>query len=372
MNVNDRGVRLTRVSVATVVFAGIALASGAAPALSPQPMEAGGRVTLLQSSAASPRARRCLTRVREELAAGGFDVSISEFGAGVEALWMVDAPGPRDGSIATITLIGNPEDGPAELWIVDGVPWGRGVVRRLLVPAGATTHDDEVLAVRALEFLRASALELARGAPAAPAAASANPSAASSSPVTVAAQAAPPAAPVVAAGERVPLSFEIGLALLDGSRALGPAFLPVARLRAEWLSLLETRVTLAGFGTHPRVTSAEGTAMVGYAAGLFELRAAFRHGRVVRPAIGVGGGVLMVSVDGDGNWPYEGLHQQRWVGLFDIGAGLTARLGRRISAAVELHGQLAAPYPTLRFSGDEAARIARPALFSSVTLVVPL
>ena len=106
--------------------------------------------------------------------------------------------------------------------------------------------------------------------------------------------------------------------------------------------------------------------------GLVELRAAFRHGHAVRPAIGVGGGVLRVNVDGAGTWPYEGLSGQRWAGLFDVGAGLTARLGRQLSVAVELHGQLAAPYPTVRFSGEEVARIGRPALFSSLTLVMAL
>ena len=178
--------------------------------------------------------------------------------------------------------------------------------------------------------------------------------------------------PAGAASERGPVSFEFGLSVLESSRALGPAFLPVARLRAEWLSLLETRVTVAGFGTQPRVTGREGTAQVGQVVGLFELRAAFRHGRAVRPSIGLGAGVLRVSVDGDGNGPYEGLRAERWSGLFDVGAGLTARLSQRLAAAFELHGQLAAPYPTLRFSGEEVARIARPALFSSLTLVVPL
>jgi hypothetical protein len=159
---------------------------------------------------------------------------------------------------------------------------------------------------------------------------------------------------------------------MESSRAFRPAFLPVARLRAEWLSLLETRLTVAGFGTQPRVTGVEGTALVGHFIGLVELRAAFRHGRAVRPAIGVGGGVLRVSVDGEGNGFYEGLRGQRWAALFDVGAGVTVRLGRQLSAALELHGQLAAPYPTLRFSGAEVAQIARPALFSSVTLVMPL
>jgi hypothetical protein len=88
--------------------------------------------------------------------------------------------------------------------------------------------------------------------------------------------------------------------------------------------------------------------------------------------VGVGGGVLRVSVDGAGTWPYEGLRADRWAGLFDVGAGLTARLGRQVAVAVELHGQLAAPYPTVRFSGEEVARVSWPALFSSVTLVTAL
>jgi hypothetical protein len=296
-------------------------------------------------------------------------VTVAEFGAGGEELWMVDAPAPRDGSIATIALIGNSDDGPAELWIVSGVPWGRAVVRRLLVPTGATAHDDEVLAIRALEFLRASAIELARSADASRgASAPANPPPPPPVPVPVAAQSAPPVPPA----ERGRVSFELGLSLLESSRALGPAFLPIARVRAEWLSLLETRVTLAGFGTQPRVTSAEGTALVAQYLGLFELRAAFRHGHAVRPAIGVGAGALRVSVDAQGFWPYEGLRGDRWAALFDVGAGLTARLGGRLAAAFELHGQVAAPYPTLRASADEVAQIARPALFSSLTLVMPL
>jgi len=360
-------VGLTRASAAGLAFAALALAPAAAMAVPAQPIANGGRVTLLQSSAAAPRARRCLTRVHEELAAGGFEVAVSEFGAGGEALWMVDAPAPRDGSMATIALLGNPDDGPAELWIVGGVPWGRAVVRRLLVPTGATAHDDEVLAIRALEFLRASAIELARsGSPGASPPANPPPPPVS---VPVAAQSAPPVAP---AAERGRVSFELGLSLLESSRALGPAFLPIARVRAEWLSLLETRVTLAGFGTQPRVTSVEGTAIVGQYLGLLELRAAFRHGHAVRPAIGVGAGALRVSVDGQGFFPYEGLRGDRWAALFDVGAGLTARLGGRLAAAFELHGQLAAPYPTLRSSGDEVAQIARPALFSSLTLVMPL
>jgi len=365
---NGMGTRARGVAAA-IAFVAFAIAPAAARAAAPAPL-AGGRVTVLQSSSVSPRARRCFTRLREELAAGGFEVTVSEFGVGGEALWMVDPASHGDGSTATITLVGNPDEGDAELWVVDGVPPGRVVLRRLLVPAGAGAHDDEVLAIRTLEFLRANALELTRATPSSTAMPpSVGASAPASTPVTVAAAAAPPIAPVPTRG---PLSFEIGLSLIETSRTLGPAFLPVARLRVEWLSLLETRLTVAGFGTQPRVTSAEGTATVGYTLGLVELRTAFRHDHAVRPSVGVGGGVLRVNVDGAGTGPYEGLQGERWAGLFDVGAGFTAKLRGHFSLAVELHGQLAAPYPTVRFSGDEVARIGRPAVFSSVTLVTAL
>ncbi|MES1207871.1 MAG: hypothetical protein ABUS79_18200 [Pseudomonadota bacterium] len=341
-------------AVAIVVLA-FASAATAAPAA--------GRVRLLQSSAMSPRARRCLTRLREELTAGGFEVTIEEFGAGGEAPWMVDPPTAQGGSLATITLVGNPDEEAAELWVVDGIAGGHAAVRRLLVPAGAGTHDDEVLAIRTLEFLRASALELARAAPARPA---------NTVPPTSAQETVTVAAPPVAPASRRRLSVELGLGVLESSSSLGPAYLPLVRLRANLLSLLEARVTLAGLGTRPGVTAPEGTATVGNSFGLVELRAAFRQAHTVRPAVGVGVGALLAQVDGKANAPYGDLNGHTWAALFDVGAGVTIALGHRFGLSVEAHGQIAAPYPTVQFFNDEAARIARPALLTSLTLVTAL
>ena len=70
--------------------------------------------------------------------------------------------------------------------------------------------------------------------------------------------------------------------------------------------------------------------------------------------------------------PYGGLSGHTWAALFDVGAGLTIALGRRFAVDVEAHGQLATPYPTVKFAGEEAARIDRPALLTSLTLVTQL
>ena len=373
-----------RLAGVVALLSAVAAAPAVAAAAGTVPVAIGGRVQVLQSNAVSPRARRCLTRLREELTAGGFEVTLSEFGAGADALWMVDPPSPRDGLLATVTLIGNPDEGPAELWIVDGVAGARAAVRRLLVPAGSSTHDDEVLAVRTLELLRASALELARSTTVTPAPTPTAPAPTGPTPPVpvpavpatsaglAASEVARPSAPPVRAGSPGRLSFELGVSVFEGSRSLGPAYLPLARLRAELVSLLDARVTVAGLGTRPQVTRPEGTAKVGQTLGLVELRAAFRRGRAVRPALGIGGGVLLVRVEGAGDGDYDGRRGQAWAGLFDVSAGVTIALGQRLAVAMEAHGQVAGPSPSVQLAGQEAARIGRPALFGSLTLVTPL
>jgi hypothetical protein len=39
---------------------------------------------------------------------------------------------------------------------------------------------------------------------------------------------------------------------------------------------------------------------------------------------------------------------------------------------MEAHGQIAAPYPSVRFSDAEAVRLGRPAVMASLSLVTPL
>ena len=84
-------------------FAALALAPAAATAVAP-PRRGGrpGDGAAVERGFAAGAA--LFDALREELAAGGFEVTVSEFGAGGEALWMVDPPSPRDGSIATIAL----------------------------------------------------------------------------------------------------------------------------------------------------------------------------------------------------------------------------------------------------------------------------
>jgi hypothetical protein len=324
-----------------------------------------GLVVLLEARAGSPAQRRCLTRIREELLAGGFDVAVVDPGPGTDPVSVADAVTRQHESVATIALLGDPDLGPAELWILDRIG-PRPEVRRIMVPNDDPDRIAEVLAIRTIELLRASALSLlvesSKAAP--PQAPPASP------PPPVVALSRPPPAPVDRSPDRRdPVGVEVGVAAVESLEGPGAAVMPMARLRVPLPRHLLVRLTVAGFGTRPRVSTSLGTADITQAFGLVEIGAVFRRQRRLHPVVTLGGGTIYVRSAGDGVYPYQGIEESEWSALIDCGVGLVAILGVHLATAVELHVSLAAPHPVIRFSGTDAATIGRPALLASWTLV---
>ena len=322
-------------------------------------------VILLQAGTGSPTQGRCLTRIREELLAGGFDVEVVDPGPGSDPVSVADAVSRQHGSVATIALLGDPELGPAELWILDRIG-AQPEVRRILVPRDDPDRVPEILAIRTIELLRASALsflvESSRTA-APPPRPAAPPSPAPPAPLRQ-------TAPVVQPAERrEPVGVEVGIAALESIDGPGAAVIPTARLRLPLPWPLLARLTFAGFGTRPRVSTSFGTADITQAFGLLEIGAVFRRQRRLNPTVTLGAGTLYVRSAGSGVYPYQGIEESRWAALLDGGVGLVARLGTHLATAFELHVLLAAPHPVIRFSGIDAATIGRPALLASWTLI---
>jgi len=317
----------------------------------------GNLVVILQPTAASEGARRCVTRLREELTAGGFSVSTVDPGPQTDPLSIARAIESQATSVATIGLVGDPDSGDAELWIVDR-SGGQPVVRRIATRGEDPAHVPAVLAIRATEMLRASALQLlvestrqqalaARPAPAAPT----------------------PAPPPREAPPAAAFGVETGLAVVRDVPGAGPAVLAMLRARLQSAGRLAARLTLSGLGTQPRVSRGSEWADVGQAAALAEIGLVLRPGGRVRPMLTLGAGTLHATTDGGGAYPYLGVHASRWTGLFDAGVGATIAVAARWALAIELHLQLAAPRPVVRFSGMDAASVARPGIAATFTLV---
>src|SRR5438552_997153 len=203
-----------------------------------------GRVALLDQIGASPSARHCLTRIREELTAGGFEVSVVDPGPLVDPVSIAATMQRQQGTIATIALLGDPDHPGAELWILDRIG-STADVRRIPAPTDDPDHLPEVLAIRAIEVLKASALqvlvETTRPVPEAP------------PPVVVARKEAPSRPPETIGT----FGLEAGVSAVECVRGPGPAVgrlgLGRAPLNDSSFGSLFARLTLAGLGTRPRV-----------------------------------------------------------------------------------------------------------------------
>jgi hypothetical protein len=305
-----------------------------------------GVVVVLEPSTTSTGAHRCLTRIREELLAGGFEVAVIDPGPRADPASVAEYIQRQPDSAATIALLGDPTLGPAELWILDRTG-ARTDVRRIAAPTDDPSHVAEVLAIRSIELLRASTLQklVESNRP-------------RSSEIAT-----------VGARNRSRVGIELGITVVDDVNGPGPAAIPVARLHLLALRSTFLRLTAEGLGSRPRIQTAAGSATIGQNLGLVEVGTAFRRDRHVMPIVTLGAGVLYVTSDGDGIYPYTSHQDSRWAAIVDCGVGLMGTVSNHWSSILEVHAFLAAPYPTVRFSGIDAGTIGRPALAAAFTLV---
>lgn len=336
---------------------------------------AAARVVLLQPAAASAGARRCLRLIRDELAASGFDVAVLDGAPDQDPLSLVNAMREQQGVVATIGLLGAPESPRAELWILDRLG-GTAEVRRLPFPADEPERGAEVLAIRAVEVLRASALKLlietsrtqtaaARTDPARPPAAASPPA---PRPPGASVQASGPATTPAAPRRRI-VALETGVSLLTSPGELDPAAIPLVRLRVSVAGPWMARLTFAGLGTRPHVATARGVAMIVQTVGVAEVGLTFRRDRRVLPALSLVGGVLHVGSEARGAESYLGQRTELWSALVGAGGGLGVMMTHGLALSLEAHVVFASPYPVIRFIDWQAATLARPALWVTLTLV---
>lgn len=337
------------------VFVGLLLAlDGSDAAADTAP--AGETVILLQPATASPALRRSLARIQDELSADRFRVVLADASAPADKEELIESAA-RDGEDrTTLAVFGDPAAGETELCVV------RRAARRTAVRWATVAGDDpermpQALATRALELLRATALELSiegeRPAPEAPAA----------RPLIDA-----PPTPAPPAAARFVAAMGVGIwNSVDGPPA---AVIPVARIGMRLSDWAWVRVSLAGLGSHPRIATTDGSATVSQSLALAELAAVFRPDRRLHPILSVGAGVLDVAVAGTGAVPFEGREPQRWSAALDGGVGVGIGLGSRSALVAELHALVAEPHPVVRFVNVRAATVGYPAVIATLALEV--
>ena len=243
----------------------------------------------------------------------------------------------------------------AELRVLDHLTH-KLVTRRTRVDDSQTPDAAEVLAVRAVELLRASLLELLL---------ESNRSS-GDGPLREASRWAARALP------RTPdrdWGVEVGACVLADLGGVPPALLALARVRRTLVAPLSVRVTVAGLGTQARVDAAAGSAIVAQDVGLLELVVVPWPAAVVRPVVSLGAGAFFASVDGRANPPYAGRQNARWAGAVDGGVGAEARIGPSFALSLEAHALLVQPFPVVEVLGADVARTGEPSVLGSLSVV---
>jgi hypothetical protein len=300
--------------------------------------------------------REANTRLRAELTSAGFVV--------VNATRTPSGDAAYNGTFATIAIRRAGNGALADVWISDHVT-GKTLTRRLRV--GGTASAATVLAVRALELLRASLLELTL------------PSSAG--------EAAPPSAPAdvlkwvepsAPRAERRPsrdlleaTALEVGAFALHGLRGIGPAFGPQARLSHGLSQHWFGRLSLVGPLLGPTLSEPGGTAAVTQQFASLDLAWA----TPVRPFgafVWAGMGAFYLHTSGTAREPYRSTSDGVLSFLATAGVAGVARLGTRLALTAQLTTLALVPKPVVVIAGQAAGSAGAPSLGLSLGLVVGL
>jgi hypothetical protein len=381
-----------RVAGAGAVLAALALAATVRA-------ESARRVVLVVPEAPGAVATEALARVRGELGAARFEVETDTVANNVDRRATVElALRKADARAAFGIFFGS---GVAEIWVSDSVS-GRTVVQTLPLSTAAPERRAAVLAVKAVDLLKATLAEVWVATPPAPAAGpsvtptpSPPPRLAPEPPVIspppLPSTAAPPA-PRVELGETetrlTPIVVERqpepepppaappgrGVDLAAGVSWVGAGSV------SSWAPLLAVsafsghlggRLLATGFGSSTALTQPAGSARVAYGLALAELAARQPIGRHFETTASLSAGTARLSVDGTGAAGFDGQSARVWSAVAGGGVG-AAILISRLTIAVDARVLVSATEAEVQIDDQNVLRAGRPLFSVSGSLGVRL
>ena len=116
------------------------------------------RVVVVQSANESQIVNQATMRLRAELAASGFEVITLDRAPGASPREAVEDIGLHP--VATLSIVSTEKGAAIDVWVADHLT-GKTLVRRVDIASQAAPSAPKVLAIRAVELLRASLLEAA-------------------------------------------------------------------------------------------------------------------------------------------------------------------------------------------------------------------
>lgn len=317
-----------------------------------------------------------VTRIRGELAAAGFVAETQDYAPGADPPRLAGEIARESDAAAALVIISDPERQAVDVWLADRLT-GKTSVRRIEVGVGSPTPSmnsgarstpgthvpdaraSEALAVRVVELLRASLLEIVLR----------------SSGASGAREAPPEITRFVESGlsPRARLvGLELGAAALWAFEGTAAVIAPLARLSYHFNPTLMLRLSALGFGGEARVEATAGTAIITQEIAVLELLRGFRPGTRFQPLLSLGAGAYHVGVEGIGIAPYVGKTGGQWAGAGCAGAGAVVHVARHVALAAGVQAVLTVPHSVVRLANVEAATGVRPLVIATVTFLASL
>jgi hypothetical protein len=318
------------------------------------------RVVLLRPAITDDVTADAQARVRGELTAAGFEVSVLPQDPALDVRTALETVGRELDPIAAFAIVRTAAGDTAEIWVCDRMA-GKSVIQSVRLDAPAAPGEPSrsvVLAVQAVELLKASLAQYwlaseRRGA---------------ARPPDADGGTTPPAAP--AAHVTAGLSLEAAVAVLDSVGAVGPVWQPILRASYGGAGGWAGRITVAGLGGDAELRASEGSAHIRQMFGVVELVRGFRAGKWIQPVASLGAGAYRVRVAGAGAASYEGLLTESWSALAVAGVGVVVPIGSHVAFVADGQVGLAWPENLIRLNYVEVGRMGRPSLLASAGLLV--
>ena len=320
-------------------------------------------VVVLVPRASDDITAEATARVEGELGAAGFHVVVAPFDGG-DPQHEIETAGGDSAPMAAFAIVGHRSDAggaTAEIRVSDRIRQTTLVQRARLTE---TDHPREsaILAVRAVELLKASLAELWLQPPAPPPVVAAPPPPLAPPPEVHAA----PLPKSDGESRRAPFAAGIGIGagvgLVDGFQSLGALWLPALWLSYGWSNGWSVDVAFHGLGPAATLNARAGSASVEEQFGTVDVVKTFWPRWPVVPLASVGAGVEHVHASGDADSPYKGVAVDDWSLVTSAGLGAAVPVHTGLSIVVESRGIVAWPPTAVRIGGVDAGRVGGPSL----------
>jgi hypothetical protein len=301
------------------------------------------RIVLLRPRSSDPAIMSAFAHLQGELAVHDFEVVLvdtSNDAAGPDDLERV---AEQEDAVAAVSLLRSKDAASADIWISDRVT---GKTSRRTITTPPRPEGPSVLAVRAVDLLRASLREFG-SAPAPPS------DIVGAAPSRAPARVLDWAAPAPAAAPR--FTLEAGVAAQAALSGFRSAFGPSIAAGYDPSRRIALRLVFQGplWGARHVAENASVTMLQEQI--MAEVRWRFWSGEMLSCAALGAVGVHHLAVQGDATAPYEPRSDAAWTALAAVGLGAEWRFARAAALSLRARSLALAPRPVINVGADHVA-----------------